>query len=152
MIYDKLERIGLYRGFSPWFDRAVDFLEKTDLAGLPLGRTEICGDRVFANVMEATALNAEDGKFEIHRKYMDIQIDIEGTEIIQIGIGEAVERDAFREENDFGTVDCPAMVPCRMGPGKFIVCVAEEPHMPGVAADPDNRRLKKCVIKVAANE
>lgn len=89
MIYDMLTNVEKYRGISKNLDTAIDFLVKTDLSALPLGRTEINGDNVFANVMEAQAKPVEELNFEIHKKYMDIQIDIEGTEVICIGLGEA---------------------------------------------------------------
>ena len=56
---------------SEWLDIAIDFLEKTDLTNLPLGRTEIFVDKVFANVMEAQSLDETAVKFEIHKRYMD---------------------------------------------------------------------------------
>ncbi len=147
MIYDKIENIGRYRGMSERLDKAIDFLRSTNLEALPLGRTEIDGSHVFANVMEAAAGDEETNKFEIHRRYMDIQIDLEGTEIIQVGLDPARVLDAYQEETDFGTVVCEKDTSCVMGPGRFIICMAREPHKPGIAAGPD-RRLKKCVIKV----
>ena len=106
MIYDNLKNAGRYRGMSEWLDIAIDFLEKTDLTNLPLGRTEIFVDKVFANVMEAQSLDETAVKFEIHKRYMDIQIDVEGTEIIQIGLDNGEVQDAYDEETDFGTVSC----------------------------------------------
>lgn len=148
MIYDNLENIQRYRGISKYLDLAVDFLAANDLRLLPLGRTEIMGEDVFANVMEAQAQEESIGKFEIHRKYMDIQIDIEGTEMIQIGLGEAETLDCFNEQTDFGTVSCSGSASCVMGPGRFIICMGEEPHKPGIVVS-EERFLKKCVIKVA---
>lgn len=150
MIYDTLENTRRYRGISKWLDTAFEFLEKTDLNTLPPGRTEILGDKVFANVMEAKALEEEQVKFEIHKKYMDIQIDIEGTEMIQIGLDTEGVLDAYDGERDFGTVICKKAASCIMGPGKFIVCMAEEPHKPSLAVG-EERFLKKCVLKVAAD-
>lgn len=147
MIYDTLNNIGNYRGISKNLDIAIRFLMETDLGTLPLGRTEICGDAVFANVMEAQAKDAQELNFEIHRKYMDIQIDIEGTEQIFIGLGETKELQPF--SGDFGTVEVERSATCLMGPGRFIICMTEEPHLPSAAAGLD-RYLKKCVLKVAA--
>lgn len=48
MIYDNLKNAGRYRGMSEWLDIAIDFLEKTDLTNLPLGRTEIFVDKVLS--------------------------------------------------------------------------------------------------------
>ena len=147
MIYDMLTNVEKYRGISKNLDTAIDFLVKTDLSALPLGQTEIDGDNVFANVMEAQAKPVEELNFEIHKKYMDIQIDIEGTEVICIGLGEAKELTPF--SGDFGTVTVENSSTCIMGPGRFIVCMTEEPHLPSAAASED-LHLKKCVIKVAA--
>ena len=110
---------------SEWLDIAIDFLEKTDLTNLPLGRTEIFVDKVFANVMEAQSL-----------------------EIIQIGLDNGEVQDAYDEETDFGTVSCGKSASCVLGPGRFIVCMGEEPHKPSIAENED-LYLKKCVIKVA---
>lgn len=148
MIYDKITNIGRYKGISHWLDIAVSFIEKNDLAGLPDGRTAISGDDVFANVMEAEAGGGA-GSYEIHKRYMDIQIDIEGTEIIRIGSPLKGAAGEFNAETDFGTIECEEASSCIMGEGRFIICMAGEPHMPGVAALPD-RHLKKCVIKVSA--
>lgn len=148
MIYDNLENIQRYRGISRYLDSAVDFLAGHDLHLLPFGRTEIMGEDVFVNVMEAQAQEESKGKFEIHKKYMDIQIDLEGTEIIQIGLGEAKTLDCFNVQTDFGTVSCTRSASCVMGPGRFIICMGEEPHKPGIMAG-EERYLKKCVIKVA---
>lgn len=149
MIYDKIENAKKYQGISKWLDVAIDFIEKTDLQILPEGRTEIAEDKVFANVMCAEAQEAETKEFEIHRKYMDIQIDLEGTEMIQTGMESEHDFANFNEETDFGTVPCKAQVSCIMGAGKFIVCMAGEPHKPGIAVGKE-RHLRKCVIKVAA--
>lgn len=147
MIYDNISNVSRYKGTSKWLDKAIEFLEVTDLSVLPLGRTEICGDKVFVNVMVAEASDESDLKFEIHRKYMDIQIDIEGTETIQIGMNIEKIIDAYNEETDFGTVLCSGSGTCAMGPGRFIVCMKDEPHKPGIKIG-DNPHLKKCVLKV----
>lgn len=150
MITDELKNIGRYRGMSRWLDTAVTFLEQTDLQKLPLGRTIIDGDYVFANVMEAQAKEDSEVKYEIHRKYMDIQIDLEGTERLLTG-GTVSEQRSFDEMTDFGTVDCVQAAETVLGAGRFIICMKEEPHKPSLAAGAD-RRLRKCVIKVWAEK
>ena len=151
MIYDEIKNISRYYGISSYLDAAIDFLKKTDLNDLPLGKTEILGDKVFANVMEAQAKDEEELSFEIHKKYMDIQIDIEGTEYILIGLDGFHEKEPFSPEKDFGSCMAETSARLKMGPGKFIVCMAREPHLPGAAVNED-RKLKKCVIKVAAED
>ena len=150
MIYDVIKNIGKYRGQSIWLDKAISFLETTDLKSLPIGRTAIEKDKVFVNVMEAEAREEDELKFEIHKKYMDIQIDIEGSENIKIGFDIKNTIDDYKEEIDFGTVDCTESITCRLGKERFIICMPDEPHKPGIATS-DNTYLKKCVVKVAVN-
>ena len=85
MIFDKISNAGLYKGMHPNLDTAIDFMLTQDLEALPLGKTAIDGDRVFINKMEALAAPADEKLFEVHHKYMDIQIDVSGRETIQTG-------------------------------------------------------------------
>lgn len=150
MIYDEIKNIGRYRGQSVWLDKAIDFLEKTDLKSLPMGRKEIDGNKVFLNVMEANAKREDELNFEIHKKYMDIQIDIEGKEGIQIGFDIQKVIETYSEDRDIGMVHCDESIMCNLGKDKFIICMPEEPHKPGIATG-ENTYLKKCVFKVAVD-
>ena len=76
------------------------------------------------------------------------RIDIEGKELIFIGLDGFHEKEPFSPEKDFGSCTAEKCARMIMGQGRFIVCMANEPHLPGAAAG-DDRRLKKCVIKVA---
>lgn len=147
MIYDSIENVKKYRSVSKWFAYAADFLASTDLEKLPLGRTEICGDHVFANVMEADTQDAAGGFFEVHKKYWDIQLDIEGVELIQIGTDKDWSIVEFNEATDFGKSSCKEGADFVMGPGRFIVCMDEEPHKPTCTLEKP-QKVKKCVIKV----
>lgn len=147
MIYDKLSNVTHYMGISENLDAALTFLSGCDLSALPLGKTPIKGDDVFINVMEANAGPFEERRFEIHKKYIDIQIDLIGTERIDIGDGSHMEVPEFNTEGDIGFASCDTLTECIMGPGNFIICMAEEPHKPGIATS-DDVSLKKCVVKV----
>ncbi|MDD7267076.1 MAG: YhcH/YjgK/YiaL family protein [Lachnospiraceae bacterium] len=148
MIYDQIKYAERYLGSSRWLDAALHFMMETDLKALPLGRIEIAGEHVFANVMEATAIDESRAAYEIHKRYMDIQIDISGCEAIGFGIAADGEQPVFDEERDFGNVYAERTVTCTLGPGRFVVCMPEEPHSPSIAVS-EQRALRKCVIKVA---
>ena len=85
MIYDTIENARLYKGMNPHLDKAIEFMLTQDLDALPMGRTEIDGSNVFCNKMEAQTMPAEEKLFEMHRVYMDIQIDLQGSECIETG-------------------------------------------------------------------
>lgn len=65
---------------SEKFKKAYEFLRNEDLTALPLGRTDIDGDNVFANVQEYTTMPADTCKFEAHDDYYDIQYVVSGKE------------------------------------------------------------------------
>lgn len=151
MIYDSIKNIECYKGLSKYLDTAIRFIKEQDLIALPLGRTEVDGEYVFVNVMEATAKPEEELNFEVHKKYMDIQIDLEGTEVIEVAVGNLDEIIAYDAGKDIGFYGADKSARCIMGPGRFIICMAEEAHKPGIAFGSE-RALKKCVIKVAVKE
>ena len=57
---------------------AFSFLREADLARLPLGRADIDGDEVFANVQEYDTVPAGQKQMEAHRRYYDVQYVVEG--------------------------------------------------------------------------
>ena len=149
MIYDVIQNAALYKGMHPNLDTAIDFILTHDLEALPLGRTEIDGTNVFLNKMEAKTAPASEKLFEMHRIYMDIQIDIHGSECIETGEIRTFACPDFSAEKDVGFGDCKTVASCVLTPGRFTVCMAGEPHKPGITASSDTA-LVKCVLKVRA--
>ncbi|MEG1847366.1 MAG: YhcH/YjgK/YiaL family protein [Lachnospiraceae bacterium] len=148
MIYDKISNIDRYQGISSYLDKAIAYIQRTELSALPIGRTQIDGEHVFVNVMDAEAKEEDSLQFEVHKKYMDIQIDIIGTEVIQLGSDCISVVGPYQETSDCGFVTVEEAVSCRMGPGRFVICMEGEPHKPGIAAGTE-KHLHKCVVKVA---
>lgn len=145
MIYDLITNIVNYKGISEHLDKAIEFIASNDLNSLPLGRTDIDGDNVFINIMEATTKGAQELNFEYHKNYMDIQIDLVGTEMIQVATEGIEEVEAYKE--DIGFFKANTGSSCILGPGRFIVCMIEELHKPGIQVG-FNTAIKKCVVKV----
>ena len=63
------------------FQKAYAFLNRDDLGSLPLGRVDIDGDAVFANVQEYDTVPAEEKQLEAHRRYYDVQFVVSGEEV-----------------------------------------------------------------------
>lgn len=148
MIYDKLENIRIYAGTNQNLDTAIEYIATHDLNLLPMGKTVVDGDNVFINVMDAEAAPVEERGFEIHKNYMDIQIDLSGTEVIEIGDMAGMRVENYNEATDFGNAFCNTLTSCTMGEGNFIVCMTSEPHKPGIMFSEETKKLKKCVVKV----
>jgi YhcH/YjgK/YiaL family protein len=62
------------------FLKAVEFLSNPDLIELQVNKYEIDGDRVYAMVSKDVGRNKKDAQLEIHSKYIDIQLVLEGTD------------------------------------------------------------------------
>ncbi len=74
MIFDTVSRIGAYRGISKNLDTAIDCIEATDFTGLAEGRYEVDGDNVYYMVQKPALKPREVTKWEVHRRYIDIQL------------------------------------------------------------------------------
>jgi YhcH/YjgK/YiaL family protein len=147
MVLDLLENIELYEALNPHFPKVVDFLHNTDLSALPLGRNEICGDAVYANVMEVKPKSKDEAFIEIHRRYIDIQIPLSADETMgYTPISELPEAD-YDSAGDAAVypVGMPARDYFNVHKGEFTIFFPQDGHAPAITTAP----LKKVVIKVA---
>ena len=147
MIYDKLTNLGLYKGMNKNLDTAIDFILSHDLKELPMGKTVVDGDNVYINVIDAKAQPVEERAYEIHKNYMDIQIDLVGVERIDTGDCTKMTSGEYNEAKDLAKVTAEDLAECIIGPENFIVCMANEPHKPNIAVT-DDVVLKKAICKV----
>lgn len=148
MIYDSLENIAQYTGLFTHLDTAIEFIEKTDMTTLPLGRTTIDGDNVYVNVMEADPQPGVNRAFETHSKYMDLQMDIEGVELCEVALGEMVNVTAYDAEKDYAAYTGEMSSALILGEGRFAVFMVEEPHKPTIKAEGCDH-VKKAVFKIS---
>ena len=153
MICDTLEHLNRYRGFHENLDTAIDYLTAYcvghTLADLPLGRTEVDGDTVFINVMDAT-LHPDNGYHpEYHKLYADLQVDITGSE------GWGFTTNPGMEVGDY-TVDCgfqnsASVVTGALGEGRFVLFFPNELHKPGLVQH-GCVGVRKAVVKIRMEE
>lgn len=145
MIYDKIANIDLYKGLYPNLDTAIDYIKTGDYTSLPLGKHEIAGKDIYVSVIELEGKDAETTPFEIHKKYLDIHVDISGCEIIETGSNGT--ETSFDEGRDFGIVECQNKVTTHLSAEDFYICMLDEPHKPA-CADGEKAWIKKCIFKV----
>lgn len=139
--YDKIKEL------SPV---AYDFVEKLLAEDVENGTHDLA-DGVFANVMTYETKKRCNTFFEAHKKYIDIQIMLNGSEIISV---ESVE-DMHKYEcvQPFGdgdtelyavNSDCVDYV---LNNGDFVILYPEDAHMPCICIE-EPKTVKKAVIKV----
>ena len=98
MILDTLKNINLYEGLGENFKQVADYVKSTDLRSLEAGK-HILENGVYFMVQEYTTKSIADGKYEAHRKYIDIQIILEGAEIMGYAPIEALEATTDYDES-----------------------------------------------------
>ena len=83
MIADILKNRHIYEAISPRIKTALEYIAKTDFSAMEPGRYELDGSNLFVLVQAYDSIPREQGKWECHKKYIDIQYIAEGVE--QIG-------------------------------------------------------------------
>lgn len=150
MIIDTLDHIGRYESLHPRFKAAFAFLTRPDLSAVPLGRTEIDGTALFALVQEYETKPIQAGKLEAHKKYIDIQLVLQGEEFMGYApLGSQPVATPFDAEKDIGFFDGEAWFTL-LSKGMFAIFFPQDAHLPGRHTDKP-KLVKKIVLKVAVS-
>lgn len=149
MIIDSIKNAKLYYDVHPSFRKAFEALAAID-ENTPDERITVDGDNIFINLSQYTNKNVKDCLFESHKKYIDIQFVIWGSEIIDVcdtaalkATDDRLETDdiAFYENTDtFSTA--------YLTEGFFTVLFPGEAHRPCVAPDGKGVKVRKAVAKI----
>ncbi len=129
-------------------DFALDYLKKVNLKEMKLGKHEI-KDWLYINVQEYITKNKSECKFESHKKYVDIQMMIDGIEAIETSDIDKLELEtAYDEDKDvmFWKQKSNQMRSV-ISDGSYVILYPQNAHMPCVAIDKPIK-VKKLVAKV----
>ena len=152
MIKGNIKSFMNYDELSQGLQLGLNFLKDNDLADFENGRYEISGNAVYASVQDYTSKPIEEGKFEAHRKYIDIQFVIKGEEKIGIGnVNDFSESTQYNDEKDivFLESENKKFDFVELKEGDFAIFYPKDAHMPCISLQkPDY--VKKVVIKVLA--
>ena len=147
MIFDTLANADRYAALHPLFPRAIDFLRSTDVRALAPGRYPIEGEHLFAIVEAVAGRSREEAKLECHRRYIDIQLVLEGVD----EMGWKPVRDCHEPVADYSEKrdiqffhDAPASW-VATPPDAFCIFFPEDAHAPLVSAG----SIRKVVLKIA---
>ena len=148
MIIDTIQNASKYFSIHPSFAKAFDYIGKTDLDTIEMGRYEIDGDNlkaIFSNKKGMTA-GESIAKFECHNKHIDIQLCIDGVEQIGWKPREKcrAENGGYNVEKDVQLYNEQPDMFFTLTNGQFAILFPEDVHAPMIG---DNE-IKKLVIKV----
>lgn len=147
MIIDLLTNYQLYLPINSNFSKAFNFLRNKDLLNLDPGKYEIDGPNVYAIVDNYFTKPKEEGLWEAHRRYIDIQFVAANKELIGYTNLSQVEKHIEYNENKdiefFKGEGSHFLVTA----GTFVIFYPQEVHMPGIDTE-KSENVKKVVIKI----
>ncbi len=146
MILDRLENASRYLPVLKGLDAAFAFLSQANLAELAPGRHDLAPDWVHAMVIRGEGNGTAGAKLEAHRKYLDIQYVVEGTDLIgwKTTAHCTQPEGEFDEEKDFILYTDPPDAWVALAPGTYAILFPEDAHAPMAGEGP----LHKIVVKV----
>ena len=137
MVLDTLARCDRYTPLHPAFARAFEFLTGADWTELisraaSAERHDIDGDRLYVSIARTDGRGRDGARLEAHRRYIDIQMTIEGHEEIgwkplgdctqPAGTFDAMKDIAFFNDRPDSWLSLPA--------GHFAIFFPDDAHAP----------------------
>ena len=150
MICDTIHKAGNYHSLSVNIEKALKYLQSTDLSKVEDGRHEINGDDVFALVFGYDTKNEEDCITEAHFRHIDVHYLIEGEEYLGVANLDGQTPTEVNEEKDYSFYKTELNY-IRMTPGMFAILFPWDIHLTGKKVD-EPKPLRKVVIKVKMKE
>jgi len=144
---DRLDRAERYYGLHPAFQKAFAFLRQNTLPDLAPGRHDIDGDRLYCMISKGPGKKREAARLEAHRKYMDIQYIISGTDSMGWKPTAACTTpdQAYDATKDIEFFKDKPQTWTKVSAGSFAVFFPEDSHAPMVGEG----EIHKAIMKVA---
>ncbi|PSR54226.1 YhcH/YjgK/YiaL family protein [Adhaeribacter arboris] len=151
MIFDHLNNASRYHALHPDFALAFDFLKNQDVTQLATGKHALRDEEVFALLSDDFGFGGrEQARLESHRRYLDIQVVLAGTDYMgwqDIAACQNVTEPYTPERDVIFYGDQPRVwleVPAQ----HFVIFYPEDTHAPLATAE----KVRKIVFKIAIKE
>lgn len=152
MILDSIKNISRYDNLNIDFKSIVEFIKRVNNENLDNGRYDINGDKLFALVQSYETKDSNECKLESHKKYIDIQYILKGTEVMywslidNLKISEDLSKTSdviFYEEDE----DVTKLI---VNENSFALFFTHDAHKPGVKFN-NKSNVRKIVFKILAD-
>jgi YhcH/YjgK/YiaL family protein len=149
MIIDKIDSAEIYYGLGQRIAQGLALLKDPDVLNAAKGRYEVDGVELYFMVDEYDSKPETDGRFEAHRKYLDIQFVVSGREWIGCRELEGLKLETpYNPDKDIEFYHrAEPMIRIDMEAGTFCILWPHEAHMPCRMFDKPEH-VKKIVVKV----
>jgi YhcH/YjgK/YiaL family protein len=148
MIFDSISNAQIYYPIHFGFSTVFEFLNSNDVTCLEEGKYELDGDDVFLIVSEYKTKDFSPEGWESHRRYIDIQLIIEGEENIYYSPLDSLSKvEPYSIEKDYLKLS-GAGISLTLSPGSFMILFPADGHQPGIKTNNEVKQVKKLVFKV----
>lgn len=152
MILDDLKYASAYRTLSANIATAFDWMKETNIDDLKAPQViTVDGEKVFAQIQSYESMPAEEGRFESHYNYIDIQYLQSGNEILLWTplhtLTPAGEYDSENDVRFYKDAPCSSIL---LRPGQFALFFPEDGHKPKCMVE-QREPIGKIVVKVAVS-
>jgi len=148
MIYDTFDHIDQYFSKDSSLHEALAFVAAFDRTQAD-GRYPIDGEALYALVSTYDTSPREERRFEAHKKYLDVQVLLEGEEAIDVSLEANLPfLQEYNESKDVMFLEPPAdYTSLVMKPGYFAVFYPQDLHRPNCHLH-GKQHVRKIVVKV----
>jgi biofilm protein TabA len=149
MIQTTIDNARRYLSLCPRLGELLQYVKSHDMTRLPAGRIELDGERLFINIGESQLIAHEARKLEVHRRYIDVHLPLNGSEIIGWSPLSALgEPDApFDAQKDFAFYTQLAQVYTNVTPGQCFIAFPEDAHAPLIGFGTLRKAVGKILIE-----
>ncbi len=150
MITDKLANAKYYYNLSEKIKKGFLFLEENELDKMSDGRYDIYKDEIFANIQSLQTKPEDEKKWEVHRKYIDIQYLIKGSERYGYGFLDDFKQVEipYDDKKDVEFKNGERFSFINLTQGEFIIFFPSDIHAPMLKVD-SSQTIKKVIVKIA---
>ncbi len=147
MILDHMKNLDNYRDLTGPLMRALEYIRDADFSKMEDMTYEVEGRDLFFFI-QAYETKENNETPEAHRKYIDIQYMISGTEVMGVGqLDTMTEEVEAKPQNDIWFYRGP-MDLITVSEGMFAVFFPNDAHAPCISPTSGANHVRKCVFKV----
>ena len=149
MIIDVLNEAEKYISLHKDFKLVFDYIKTNDLKEMECGSYKLRGDEVFFNLQEYETKPIQ--KLEAHKKYIDIQVVVDGVEDMGYTNIENTEiTEDYNEEKDVMFLEGEVKT-LRATNKNFLIFYPNDAHMPALFVK-EPKKVKKAIFKILQNK
>ena len=147
MIIDSLDHVGMYTKEFPILETVCQILESTDFLALEAGKYTTQYKEISYSIVDYELTKEKDTRYEAHKIETDLQIVLKGKERFDIAWSQPVEV-VTSYVPDIYFIQGDKALSVTLKENTFILLFPEEPHIPCLVADKEDRFVRKVIFKL----